>query len=341
MAALPLDTVLDLIESQGTLEQASNFLREYDVPHSASTWTDMREKRLKPPITAGTIPEIDLLRYLAEVEEHGDQHVLLFQRAKKADNAFLFDEKQLQAVLNTKHPNLKVNHHNFENLPNKPTLLEVRISETNGLKTCLFKIVESRYSLEQPEETIENGYLVIRRQRSEYRAVNVVRFREDGLVDMRIFSHRDVSDYEAMSLSVWAILSNIVDKSDYYPRSLDAAKDSLWDPGKRSQIETLFSLRASNMRNGSGNRVQAATGPVGHSMLDDPSLVASIDRFYDKKSGSYVDRTSCALKATGSGGILARDISLVFHGSPHEYILTSHITRREYEYVLNQLLKLA
>lgn len=341
MSALPIDTVLDLIQTQGTLEQASNFLKEYNVASSASSWADMREKRLKPPLESGLIPEADLLRYLAEVEEHGDQHVLLFQKLKKANNQFLFDANSLQKILAVTHPHITVNRYSFSHLPDNPTLIEVRIGEINGLRTCIFKIVESRFALAPPEEYIEDGYQVTRRQRNIYRAVNVVRFREDGLVDMRIFSHRDVADYEATALTLWTLLGKIVSRDDYHPRPLDAAKDALWDPTKRASVEKLFSIRASHLRNGSGNRVQAATGPVGNSMLDDPDLVASVDRFHNKPSGSYVDRTSCALKASGSKGILARDIGLVIHGAPHEYILTSHITRREYEYVLEQLLTLA
>lgn len=101
----------------------------------------------------------------------------------------------------------------------------------------------------------------------------------------------------------------------------------------------MFALRSSDHRNAVGNRIRAAATALDTTMFDDPDLVASMDRFHSAKSDAECERATVSLRQQASDGILGRPVNLLLHGEPNEFTITGKITRREYEYVLDTILK--
>ncbi len=74
-----LDTWLSLIKDAASLEVVGEFLRQHEAASSAQSWQSMFDDRVLPALEAGLVQEADLWELLDETEEHGRQHVFLYQ----------------------------------------------------------------------------------------------------------------------------------------------------------------------------------------------------------------------------------------------------------------------
>jgi hypothetical protein len=84
---LPL--LCQLLEQATTLAAVGNFLASKGEPHSVGSWPDLQEKRLIPALKKRKISMVDLKLLLAEVEEFGHTHTILFHCPPSLAKKFL------------------------------------------------------------------------------------------------------------------------------------------------------------------------------------------------------------------------------------------------------------
>ena len=335
--SLDIDLLFALLKDQGTLEQAGMFLRSKGLEHSSGNWKDMVDTRLRPAYDEGRLSLDELRQFLGEVEEHGRQHVFLYKLGSGQEIRSLFDEKRLVQAISNSGIVGRLGQASLVNMPDKPTVTEVRYDHRGDVRCLVVKMVETRQTLSNKQESESHGRLVVSYDRRPYRAVNLVRIWSNGRAEVRIFSHRDVMAYERAAENMWTACRPIIEDVNFDPDRLDALRDGLWRKDRRGIVGRKFVLRNSDHKNAAGNRLRASASAVGATMFDDPALVASVDRFHAAKDQVQCERAAVVLRASGSEGELVRDLNLIFHGEPNEFTIAAKVTRSEYEYVLDSI----
>ncbi|TIQ99469.1 MAG: hypothetical protein E5X36_08780 [Mesorhizobium sp.] len=323
-----------LIKRQGTLEQVGNFLRSRDLPHSGNSWTQMVENRLKVAVAEKKLSDLDLLELLRQTEEHGSQHIFLYTLipGRKIDKLFNGDFPKILST--AKFPALGTV--SLVDMPEKPTIVEVRTDVVDGVKSVVFKIVEKRSTLDKVSDTTKNGQFIVTYNEVPYRAVNVMRIIEDGRAEIRLQSHSDSISYSGIASSIFTILDGVVNRLDWKDDKLDKFKEALLDEKRRKAIMSRFGLRHTQHTNTDGTRLTAAAGFPGASMYDDTDAVASVDRFLAKKGHAHCDKASVTVR---KGAGLKRDVGLIVGGEANEFAITSKVSRAEYETILRTVIE--
>jgi hypothetical protein len=332
------DLLFSLVKDQGTLEQASRFLRSKGLEYSSDSWEQMIESRLKPSFREGKLTKEDLFTFLAEVEEHGRQHIFIYDLASKKAASELFEPRTLVARIKAVRGLPDLGKPSLVEKPEQPTIVEIRYDSRTDAKCLVIKIVEERFLSYNKRETKSAGRLVITYDLRAYRAVHVVRIWDTGRVEIRVYSHREAIDYQPIAESVRSMLAPLVDTRLFRPLHLDNLRDALWKADRRKEIHKQFVLRNSDHKNAAGNRLRASASAIGTTMFDDADLAASVDRFHSAKSRAQCERAGVALKSKSSGGALSRDVNVLFSGAPNEFTITAKLTRDEYEYVLDAVI---
>ncbi|MCX7321121.1 MAG: hypothetical protein NT113_17100 [Hyphomicrobiales bacterium] len=331
--------LLRLIRDQGTLEQASSILRARGLEHSGSNWDDMIDRRLLASLNDGKLSEQDMIAIFAEVEEHGRQHVFLYELGRGKTIDHLFDKATLRRLLKSSQRFPNLGEPSFVESPETPVIVEVRY-ETHGEAAFLvIKVVEPREQHYNKQETESGGRRTITFDVRRYRAVNVVRIWKSGLVELRIFSHRDPISYQGLATALWGQIDAVVQQDMFRICDLAPFRGAFWDKDRREDVQKLFALRSSDHKNAAGNRVRAAATASDTTMFDDPDLIASMDSFHSERSAAECERATVALRHEASGGKLNRNVNLLLHGETNEFTITSKVTRSEYEFVLDSILK--
>ncbi|MBW0370579.1 hypothetical protein [Ensifer adhaerens] len=337
---MQLDTALHLIQVQGTLEQVGEFLKARQLEHSAGSWRDMIDRRLKPMIESGKLKPNDVLELLRETEENGNQHVLLYDilPGKNTNALFATDlRKKLQSLKD--FPD--VDDPQIIDMPETPTIVEVREERYNGENTIVAKIVEKRVAQRRASAEVRGTQYVVTYDQSPYRAVNVVRYFERGFAEVRIFSHQEAVSYSGQADGLLKKLAPLASPFVWRPYYLNNLKNAFWDATQRETIKARFGLRHSQHRNADGSKLSAAVVNSQMSMFDDPSLLQGIDGFNSARNDVDCDRASITVKPLNGSNF--RPVNVVLHGdtngSPNEFSIGSRLTRDEYEHVLSTILE--
>jgi hypothetical protein len=146
------------------------------------------EDRLLPAVPR-SLSEADLFELLAEAEEYGRQHVFLFRR-KAGKGKFPGQDRIKQWLTGTPDEELLKGPRLLE-YPEEPTVAEVRLDLESNSGALSVKVIESRAVVTMVQEKeLGNGRFTREYKRDLVRAVNVARLHSDGLLELRIFSHR-------------------------------------------------------------------------------------------------------------------------------------------------------
>lgn len=331
---MDLELLFSLISQQGTLEQVSTFLRERKLPHSGNSWQAMIDSRLRPYSSDNRLTENDLIELLRQTEEHGGQHIFHYTLVSGRDVAQLFNGGLPKLLSTAGFPALGTT--SLVDMPDTPTIVEVR-EEGSNPRSVVFKIVERRTTLEKISDAVSgHGKVVVTYDEVPYRAVNMMRIREDGLAEIRIQSFADAVSYAGNAEGVFNLLNPVVSRLDWKDENLDKFKANLLDGGKRPLLQTIFGLRHTQHSNSVGTRLSAAAGGIGSSMYDDAEGVATLDRFLQKKGDAYCERVTITMKRHGP---MARSIGLLVTGQANEMAITSKVSKSEYEYIVSKILE--
>ena len=153
-----------------TLRQAQKLLQSKGLPFAATSWADLREKRLAPALEKGSLSRNDIIDLLRVSEEYGHQHVYLF-RTSTARVQELTQRGRIQQLLAARGDEDVLSSHRIVNVPDQPQITDVRWDNDK----LVIKIVEPRILEDRIEEPGENGERVIRLVPVKKRTVTVFR----------------------------------------------------------------------------------------------------------------------------------------------------------------------
>jgi hypothetical protein len=175
--------VTDLLSEVTSLCVVSEYLKSRGLHHSAGSWEEMRDKRVIPAIGRQKLTIHDLAQLLSEGEEYGRNHTFLYQ-GKPTDIKKLMDRNHISTISKRRGYTQALNDPLLVNLPEEPTLTEIREDKSNGRACVVFKVVETREEREFLEETTVNNRIRREWALNRVRAVNVVRLHESGFLEI-------------------------------------------------------------------------------------------------------------------------------------------------------------
>jgi len=328
------EQIFKFLPSQATLEQVRAFLSAREMSFSGGSWDFMINQRLKPALNQGKITLPELVEFLSSAEEHGKQHVLLYQ-ANKVEINRLFNTNHVKSTCLDNEEFPLLDSRSFIGIPKLPMVSEVRKETVKGEAAIVIKVVERRHVRDESsfKEWEEDGKLFTSVDTKPYRAANVVRIRKNGLCEVRIFSHMDAFEYEIEARALLNSLSPLVESSNFKSYSLRQARHYVCDPSHRATVAKIFDLKHTDHLDLANGRLRPSVSGFGNSMLDNPSVTAAMDAF--QSSEGTVHKAGMNVRPNG---VLRRGLNLGLSGADNEFFLTSKVTRDEYEYVFQSLL---
>jgi len=322
--------VTELLSRATSLGVVSEFLKARGLHHSAGSWDEMRDKRIIPAIGRQKLTIDDLTKLLSEVEEFGRNHTFLYQ-GKKSDITKLLDENHISGVSRRLGQEKVLNGSMLVDLPDEPTLTEIRKDSSNERPCWVFKIIETREEREFLEETMVNNRIRREWAINHVRAVNIARLHESGFLEIRIQSRANTTQYAADLNRIRTMLRDYLAPALFKPVSLSKAKKALWD--NRTAKDRKIRFSDSVMRNDYGTTIAASTGTEQADLFKDSGASGSIDHFLNK--GAHCDAEN--IWWLRREGATDREIHTLLSGENNEFAITAACTRAEYEYVLNEL----
>jgi hypothetical protein len=322
--------VIDLLARATSLGVVSEFLKTKGLHHSAGSWDEMRDKRLIPAIGRQKLTIGDLAKLLSEAEEFGRNHTFLYQ-AKQSEVRNLLDRDHISRVCKKLGHMQALDGPLLVDLPNEPTLTEIRKDTSNERPCWVFKAVETREEREFVEETMVNNRIRREWEINRVRAVNIARLHESGFLEIRIQSYANSTQYAADLNRIRTMLRDYLPPALFKPVSLSKAKKALWD--NRTARDRKIRFSDSIMRNDYGTTLAASTGTEQADLFKDSGASDSIDHFLDE--GAYCDAEN--IWWLRRDGVTDREIHTLLSGENNEFAITAACTRSEYEYVLNEL----
>ena len=329
-----VDTIIKLLRQTTSLAIVKDFLKNKDLHHSASSWDELREKRISPALDSKQLSKKELIDLLRQAEEHGRQHIFLYKcPAKKAQD--LMDRNKIEHALKKKGLDSLLTTPTVLDQPSEPTISDIRWEgDTDRPSHFTVKIVEQRISHVYLEESEENGFFIKRYEKVKERAVNIARLHRNGSLEIRITSHSNSSKYHSDVNKIIGQLSDIIDLSGFTEVSLYQLKNKLWDD--RASLGGIIKYSDSTLRNNLGTVLKAATGDPNCNLIDDTGADSSLETFMSHDA--YCDSSNIWL--IKNEPLPSKDIHILLSGEVNEFAITAHCNQLDYEHALNQLQKL-
>lgn len=316
-----------------SLSVVGALLKTKGLHHSAGSWEQLFEKRIKPALGAGTLAMPELKRWLAQAEEFGRCHSFLY-RAKATVARDLLHEDKVHAAATKNGVARLITNPLVLDQPDRPTIADVRYDDDPRGRSLVVKVVEKREERTFVGERVEGDRVIKEWTRKDARAVNVARLYPSGIFEIRVQSHWSSVNYENDVARVWRMVSDFFPPANFSPLSLAPAKKDLWD--RKDQLKKAVRFSDSTMRNHNGTTLTAATGEEQSDLLEDTGAKASVDMFLSH--GAYWDGSNVWWLKRDESEVPSKDIHVLLSGKTNEFAVTANCTKRDFEYVFDQLL---
>lgn len=333
--------LLQLLEQNTSLQVVSNYLKYKGLTHSASSWEQMIDKRLRPALESFAIRDEDLIKLLRDAEECGHQHVQLW--STQPDTAQqIIDRTRIKEKLVSIGKDHLLDEPDILDLPAEPQLTEVRWVESDvGDDALVLKVIETRSVRKQlRERPFRDNLVAVIYSVQQKRAVNVIKLHRDGLLEVRIASHSNSSEYKQSVRHILKIVSPILlgSEKDSFDKvfnkyDLGNAKTKLWQ--EKDSLSDLIRFSDMLMKNDNGNVVKAYTGKQDSNLSSDNGVKSSIDSFM--QHNGYCDSSNFWFITREPRLVPTRAIHVLLTGDINEFILTARCTPGDYNYVLQQI----
>lgn len=325
------NALIRLLEQATSLRVVSEFLKSRDLHHSAGSWVQMRDSRLIPAVESGAISNQDLESLVAESEEYGRQHVFLYT-CSPDDAAKLIDRAKVTEELERRGLEKLLQETKVVENPVGLEIVDVRWDTADVDYRLIIKEVELKthhklIGTKEDGDKFYKEYQVIRE-----RAVNVVRLHIDGLLEVRIASHRNSSRYESDLFNLFDRLSGLLDPACFTELSITDAKNYIWS--ERKELKDSIRYVHSTIRNSAGNLLQGASGGKGADLNEDDAVSSSLDALQKTDHAAYCDSTNIYFKA-GDG--MSAETHVMLSGEINEFAIPANCTKADYEHVLGKI----
>lgn len=324
-----------LIERATSLAVVRDFLRARNLKHSATSWDELKSKRIVPAFEDGNLSLTDLYGLLRRTEGFGRQHIFLFHcQPDRADT--MIGEARVRDLLKEKGCVNLGEGPLVIDMPDEPVIVDVIFCGAGLDRTVTLKEIEKRTVRKLKSEQTDKLHMEYTRvyQVEEQRAVNVARLWADGLLEIRIASRDNATRYREDLSSFFGRLWPIIQKSEFREVSLKNVKDNLWE--KRVDLKDVVRFSTYVLENDEGLSLKASAAFSTDDLADSECLGKSLAEFQSDKT--YCSGSNVYFKKPGTDGS-EKEIHVLSNGEGNEFAVTSAITEEEYEYVLQQVRK--
>jgi hypothetical protein len=182
---------MELLQNTTSKELFCDFLKNKGLHHSGS-WSDLITKRVIPYIDDKKITVEELVSLLSDSDEHGRQHVFLYQIRSKAFDALRKDK--LIPVLKANNLDKLLTSPLILDKPETPTISDIRWE--NNESELIIKVISTSQKYESvSEEHTDDDHFIKKFKRITTRSVNIVKLHSNGLVEVRISSKSNSTKY--------------------------------------------------------------------------------------------------------------------------------------------------
>ncbi|MCG8036149.1 MAG: hypothetical protein JAZ19_03855 [Candidatus Thiodiazotropha taylori] len=327
--------IVSILKEVTSLNVVSAFLKESGLQHSASSWEVMLERRILPAVKDRTLSIESLVNLLRDSEECGKQHVFLYY-CTKPRAAALMDTNRLEKIAKKLGLSDLLLEAKILYQPNEEAFTDIRYDEGHkDLKYLTVKSVGTHVSKKPLSETIKGNLLTCKYELKKERAVNVIRLSSNGILELRIGSHKSSSNYRKDLTSLWLKINSFFPKEYFSEVYLAPLKDKVWK--ERDSLKNLIRYTNSTLRNDNGTVLQASSGNIEYDLVDDEGATSSLDEFIEHEA--YCDSSNIWFR-TQDDGVPSKNIHVLLSGERNEFAVTSHCIKSDYEYVLSTIRKL-
>jgi hypothetical protein len=223
-------------------------------------------------------------------------------------------------------------------LPSERVLADARYEGEEGSRKLVLKLVEAReYVSLLGTNELGGGRFVREYQREVVRAVNVVRLHESGLLEIRIFRHRNGSQtYKQQLADLWSVLTGLLDNKDFQVVELVSAKQSLYRDRHIRASEIRFTgtlMRADSGTTFSANCMRS------RSLFADKDVEAGVATL--ASSGSLYHDSLNLWWLEQAEGCPGSTVHMLVSGQINEFSIPQRCSRDDYEHILFQLIRLS
>lgn len=328
-----MEVLVQLIRDASTIEQAQRLLKEVSLPFSAGGWEEFLDKRLWPAIKNKKISEARLIEFLAEQEEYGSQHVFLYKRPQKQ----LPSEAEVEAWAQAVGAIGALATPRVLDKPAQRTIAEVRREETKYSNNLVIKTVETRSSEKKTSENVEGPIRTVTYVTEQTRAVNVVCFRNNGTLEVRIARHRTGrTDYSDARKAMLNLVLLLFPAANHVPVPLYKAKRYLWDD--RAVLTPRIRYSNQEMRDDQGRTMRLATGAQSADLFDSTRVTGAGELFLGEDE-AFIESFNVWWKEQPSTKVPESDTHVLISGEPNEFAITQQCSRATYEHILQDLRK--
>lgn len=329
--------LFNLLREVGTLSVIEDWLKARGLTYSSGSWDELEVKRLRPYLAAGRLAMDDLMTLLAEIEEYGSAHVFLYH-APKAKAAALLDRERVRGIARELGLEAAWGMGRVLARPETPAISSIRLEDDPRGPVLVIKIVQQRREKRYLGEAFEGNRVHRTWELIPVRAVSVVRLFAFGLLEIRTTSHWYSTKYEDDVDAIRDAVAAWVPRELFSEFSLQAAKTALWD--RRHRLKERIRFSAQSIRTDIGGRVDAVGGDEDGDMMDDAGVAAGVDAVM-RREGAYCESSNVYWLAQPDGDLPGRDTHVVLSGQRHEFAITAGTSKRDYEWVFDQLRALA
>jgi hypothetical protein len=326
-----------LLRENCSITDITCFLRERGIkPFSAQSWEELFSARIAPTLDSRELDRSDIFRILADGEEFGRQHVFLYTTSKNMGTQ-LTNENYVRPRLASIGREDLLDKAVFLDRPDDLRISQVRFEQARGRKCLVVKAVQGHEEREFVGEEKHDDFVYRKYRFTAIRAVNVARFWDDGRAELRLFSHRNASDYADDLQNFWNVLNFLVSQLRFELFSVGKAKRNIWDEIKRGRRGIKF--KDARLLGASGNSISAATGSMSASLFDEPNAAASVEIFWNGDVTCEHSVVSWEKGAANNGDAPtpSKEINVRIAGAVNEFTITSTCLKRDYEYVLEEI----
>lgn len=322
--------LLSLIERTSTLEKTKGFLAARKLHFSAGSWKELVEARIEPALQSDALAADDLLEFLCESEEHGGQHIFLF-RIDPDTAKQLADRVRIRVELRRRGLQTLLDRPLILDKPEAPQIVDVRWEQEERF---LVKIVEPRSFFRQIDERREGNIITTVREEIIFRAVNLLRLHSDGLLEMRLQSHKNSSQYSDDINRAWDVVGTILPRVQFVEEAIVAAKTFMVREQQKLKDEIRYS--DSLLKDDNGYVLSAATPDQDSNLFDNSAAARSLEQFM-RPGGTYCERLNIWVSPLSGGQPSKSSIHVRLAGLPNEFALTTACSKQDYEYVLARI----
>jgi hypothetical protein len=324
--------LFSLLPGATSIGVVSELLKRKGLHYSAGSWKDLKEKRLQPALDSGELTELELLDLLRSGEEHGRQHVFLYECAP-AVAATLMERARIRAQAAALGVGDLLEKPKLLEIPSVPTLVDIRWRGAEIDNELVIKQVERRVRQDLVQiKALGDGRTAKEYLEVESRAVSLARLRRGGSLEIRIGSHETSTQYANDLGKLWEVLEPFLPREHFNIVSLAKAKLALFD--RRAELTNEVRFSDTTLVGSDGVRLKGVSDSPGLDLYQDTGVAPSFLTFQGKSKG-YIEGQNIILLQQEAR--LSKDARVMIQGDANEFAITANCNESDYEYILGKI----